>query len=155
MNDIVINNETEYEIINICEEMTFEILNYLQLDNCSLSINLVSDEEIVKINKEYRQKDTPTDVITFSYEDDENFNALFEVRELGDIFIAVDYVFANSKKYGHSMAREFSFVLAHGILHTLGYDHNTKQEETKMFSKQEEIISNIIGKGSELNEIFN
>lgn len=155
MNDISLNNSTKYAIESICIEIVNEILTIQEIDNASLSINLVTDEEIREINLEYRNIDRPTDVITFSYEEDESFNDLFDERELGDIFIAVDYVFSNSKKYSHSMAREMSFVLAHGVLHALGYDHITKEDEKIMFEKQEELIQNIIIKGSELDEIFN
>lgn len=154
MIDLVINNNSEYEIDSIIENLTLAALEKLELNNVSLSVNLVSNEEIKTINSDYRNKDSVTDVITFSYEDEDNFNELFEIRELGDMFIALDYVYDNSIKYGHPMARECAFVIAHGLLHMLGYDHNTKEEETAMFTLQEEVIKNIIEKGSELNAIF-
>ncbi len=154
MIDLVVNNSTEYEITDVIRELTVDVVEQLNLDNVSLSINLVSDEEIQIINKDYRGKDSVTDVITFSFEDEGNFNELFEIRELGDIFIAVNYVYQNSIKYDHSMSREFSFVIVHGILHTLGYDHKTKREEKVMFSIQEELITKIKGKGSKLDAIF-
>ncbi len=154
MIDLVVNNNCSYEITAIVESLTIQVLNNLELDNVSLSLNLVSDEAIQELNKTYRSKDSVTDVITFSYEDESNFNELFEVRELGDIFIAVDYVYRNSIKLGHSMAREMAFVIVHGILHTLGYDHQTEEEENVMFSLQEQLIANITCKGSELNAIF-
>ncbi|MFV0424050.1 MAG: rRNA maturation RNase YbeY [Bacilli bacterium] len=155
MNEIIVNNSTKYNIDNICIEIVENILEDLSINNASLSINLVTDKKMNDINMQYRNIDKPTDVITFSYEDIINFNELFKIRELGDIFIAVEYVYQNSIKYQHSMAREMSFVLAHGILHTLGYDHQTKKQEEIMFKKQEELIANVILKGSELDEIFN
>lgn len=155
MNDIVINNSTNYGIDSICENIVLDVLKILEIDHASLSLSLVSDEEIHDINKTHRGIDKATDVITFSYEDVDNFNQLFEVRELGDIFIAVEYVFSNSKKYNHSMAREMTFVIVHGLLHTLGYTHDSAIEEKVMFDKQEEIIKKVIVKGSELDEIFN
>ncbi len=155
MNDIVINNSTNYSIDNICNSLIDGVLDSLDIKNASLSLNLVTNEEIRQLNAEYRNKDNVTDVITFSYEDEANFNELFEVRELGDIFIAVDVVVSNSKKYQHKVSREMAFVVAHGVLHTLGYDHNTDEEEKIMFSLQEKLIQSIIVKGSELDEIFN
>lgn len=155
MNEIIINNETKYNIENICLNIVNELLSKLSINNVSLSINLVSDEYIQELNRDYRNKDNVTDVITFAYEDETNFNELFDTRELGDIFIALDYVYNNSLKYSHTMAREMSFVLAHGLLHTLGYDHLTLEEEEVMFKKQEELITTVIEKGSELDEIFN
>ncbi len=154
MLDINVNNQTSYKIDDIVSDMTEYSLKKLGLDNVSLSVNLVSNEEILEINKEYRKKNSVTDVITFAYEDDNNFNQLLPVRELGDIFIAVDKVYENSLEIGHSMQRELSFVVAHGILHTLGYNHENESEAKEMFDLQEEIIIEIIGKGSELDAIF-
>ncbi len=154
MNDLVINNNTDYNIVEITSLLVETILNKLELDNVSMSVNIISNEEMLEINQQYRNKASVTDVITFSYEDEDNFNEFFEVRELGDIFIAIDYVYTNSKKIGHSMSREYCFVLAHGILHTLGYNHLNEEEEAEMFSLQETLINEIILKGSELDEIF-
>lgn len=155
MNDITVINSTKYNIEHIIENMTNIILAELELNNISISINIVTDDEIKSINKEYRFKDKVTDVITFSYEDVDNFNDLFAVRELGDVFIAIDYVNNNCKLIGNTMSREVSFVLAHGILHTLGYSHDTLEDEKVMFELQEKLIREVIKEGSELNEIFN
>ncbi len=154
MNDITLNNSTQYKIDDILMDITFDLLASLNLDNVSLSVNIVTNEEIIEINNNYRNKNSVTDVITFSYEDSDNFNELFAQRELGDIFIAIDYVYENSKKIGNTMAREMSFVLAHGILHTLGYDHDSTESESVMFNLQETLINNVVEKGSVFNEIF-
>ena len=82
---------------------------------------LIADNKIIKqINKEYRNKDTETDVISFAYNETENIGGL---NVLGDIIISLEKVKNQSKEYGHSEEREFYYVLCHGMLHLLGYDH--------------------------------
>ncbi|HEY8444998.1 MAG TPA: rRNA maturation RNase YbeY [Bacilli bacterium] len=98
----------------------------------SLSVILINNEEIHHMNKEYRNCDYPTDVLSFPDRDDDY---------IGDIFISIDKVYEQASSYEHSVEREFAFLLTHGILHLLGYDHLTKEEEQIMFSKQEEILN--------------
>ncbi len=152
MRDIVINNNLNYKINECCIEMCEIIFDALELDNISMSINFISDEDIRTMNSEFRNKDSATDVISFSVEGLDN--SLFEEKELGDIFIALDYVYSNSREIGHSMSREFAFVLCHGILHLLGYTHDNRADENEMFELQETLIVKAIEKGDKINEIF-
>lgn len=103
--------------------------------NCNkeASLILVNLEEIHKINKEYRHKDYPTDVISFEDHEDDY---------IGDIFICIEKVFEQALAYGHSNEREFAFLLCHGLLHLLGYDHLNPEDEKEMFEKQDEILNN-------------
>lgn len=106
-----------------------------------VSFIIVDNEEIQKINKAYRNIDNPTDVITFALIDSEEENVIPE--ELGDIFISYERVVSQAKDYGHSVLREFAFLVTHGMLHILGYDHQTKEEEQIMFGIQEEILNKL------------
>ena len=90
------------------------------------------------INKEYREKDAPTDVISFAYNEDEDNGGFYEV--LGDIIISLERVEEQSGEYGHSYEREFYYVLTHGILHLLGYDHIEEDDKIEMRQKEEEIL---------------
>ena len=82
---------------------------------------LVTDNKVIKkINKDYRNKDVATDVISFAYNETENIGP---VNIIGDIVISIEKVKEQAKEYGHSEEREFYYVLCHGILHLLGYDH--------------------------------
>ena len=101
-----------------------------------VSIIIVDNTEIRKINKEYRNIDAPTDVISFAAIDGEE--SLPE--EMGDIFISYDKIIEQANQYGHSILREFAFLVTHGIYHLLGFDHMTKEEEKLMFDKQEKIL---------------
>lgn len=138
----VINN-TNKEIPELPEVSNYieYVIKELNLSNCIFDITFVTDEEIHKINKEYRNVDRATDVISFAFEEGEkNINKPF--RTLGDIYISVDTAYNQAKVYQHSTLREICFLATHGILHLLGYDHLTEEEEKEMFDKQRELLDN-------------
>jgi len=126
--------EINFAYMNILKKLEDIFTKELKVKK-RLSIILVDLKEIHRINKEYRHIDRPTDVISFE-DDDKNY--------LGDIFICVEKAKLQAEEYNHSIEREFAFLACHGILHLLGYDHQNKDEEEKMFAKQEEIL-NIAG----------
>lgn len=104
-----------------------------------MSIILVDNDKIHEINREYRNIDRPTDVISFAGIDASVNRELS--YELGDIYISIDKVFEQANTYNHSVMREFAFLVTHGTLHLLGYDHIEYNEEQVMFKKQEEVLS--------------
>lgn len=106
-----------------------------------VSYIFVDIEQIHKINKEYRNIDSPTDVISFAYGDDYDKENL--PYELGDVFICIEKIFEQASSYGHSVLRECSFLVTHGILHLLGYDHMTQEDEKTMFELQDEILNEL------------
>ena len=110
------------------------------LDNILFNVIIVDNSMIRELNRDYRNIDRETDVISFALEDDKTFN-LEEVRVLGDIYISIEKARSQSLEYGHSFKRELSFLAIHGFLHLLGYDHMQKEEEEIMFKKQEEVLS--------------
>ncbi len=101
-----------------------------------VSIIIVDNDEIHRINRDYRNMDRPTDVISFAAIDGEE--SLPE--EMGDIFISYEKIHEQAKSYEHSILREFAFLSTHGLYHLLGYDHMEKKEEEIMFRKQERIL---------------
>lgn len=116
-------------------------------DNAEVSITVVSNEKIKEINRDYRDKDKVTDVISFAIEDDEqelfkefDLDGITIPRDLGDIFISYDKAVEQAEEFGHSVERELGFLMVHGFLHLNGYDHMTDEDEKKMFSLQEEIL---------------
>lgn len=99
---------------------------------------LIADNKIIrKINKEYRDKDSETDVISFAYNETENIGGM---NVLGDIIISLERVKSQAKDYGHSEEREFYYVLCHGMLHLLGYDHIEEEDKKVMREKEEKIL---------------
>ena len=140
-----ISNYKEYEvyeeIYSSLVEKTFEHLK-LKFDPI-ISVSLVDNEFIHKINRDYRGIDRPTDVISFAFLDNEDREALYKGKEpvcLGDIYISVDKAKEQAQEYGHSLERELSFLFVHGLLHLLGYDHMTEEDEKVMFRLQDEIL---------------
>lgn len=104
-----------------------------------VSVLLTGNEEIQRVNRDFRGKDMPTDVISFAYHDnDEADNGLYD--SLGDIIISLERVEEQRKDYGHSFKREFYYVLTHGLLHLMGYDHMEEEEKKVMRAKEEEIL---------------
>ena len=122
-----------------------------------VNLTLVDNEKIHRINKEYRQIDRPTDVLSFpllSYEtagdfsglEDEayeNFNPDTGEILLGDIVISVEKVMEQARSYGHSPKREYAFLILHSVLHLLGYDHMTDEERIVMEAKQNQILDDL------------
>lgn len=112
-------------------------------EDAEVSVTFVNNEEIHRLNKEYRQKDQPTDVLSFALEEGEDGLAVDDgviPRILGDIIVSVDKVLEQAKAYHHSFERELGFLTVHGFLHLLGYDHMNDEDEKIMFRRQEEIL---------------
>ena len=141
-------NETNYDKYN--EEyflnLSQVIFNHLKLNNYFIfDITIVTLDEIHRINKEYRNIDRPTDVISFAFEDKvEGENKIIRndnlPRTLGEIFICYEKCQMQSEEYGHSLDREMAFLFTHGLLHLLGYDHMNEEDEKIMFKIQDEIM---------------
>lgn len=102
--------------------------------NQSFSLIFIDDTEMHEMNLMYRHIDRPTDVLTFIDEDEPDY--------LGDIFVNVDALERQAIEYNHSKKREYCFLITHGLLHLLGYDHQTKEQEQEMFDYQERILEN-------------
>lgn len=122
--------------------------NYLHLaEETEISVTLMHNDEIHQINKEYRNVDRPTDVISFAINDaDEDIIMDPEMANeipanIGDLMISVDKVAEQAEFLGHSYERELGFLCVHGFLHLNGYDHMQKADQEKMFPLQKEIMS--------------
>lgn len=120
------------DFINYC-------LDKLCLKNVLFNVIIVNNEDIHKINKEYRNVDRPTDVISFALEDNKDVDVP-GLRVLGDIYISYDKVIEQALEYGHSEKREICFLSIHGLLHLLGYNHEKLDDEKKMFRLQKELL---------------
>ena len=138
---IEIFNETEIDVNNYFDtikKVLLHGLSKLKTGDVTFNIIIVDNPYIHKLNKEYRNIDRETDVITFALEDDDTFNP--DERILGDIYISIDKAKSQSIEYGHSLMRELCFLSVHGMLHLLGYDHMNKEDERVMFKLQEDIL---------------
>ena len=158
----VIENECEKEFPFDYEKLAQKVVEYC-LDyvkfpyEAEVNLTLTDNEGIHRINKEFREIDRPTDVLSFpmlSYEhpadfsflereSDDDFNPDTGEALLGDIVISIDKVYEQSESYGHSVEREFAFLIVHSMLHLFGYDHMEPQEEREMFDRQEAILQGL------------
>ncbi len=124
--------------------------------DCEVNLLITDNKEIQVLNKDARDIDSPTDVLSFPAlefdkpanfsnveEDDFNFNPESGELVLGDIVISYDKVIEQSKEYNHSETREFAFLVAHSMLHLFGYDHINEEERKSMESDQESILNNL------------
>ena len=141
--EIDVFNESGCDIdeeLNLLKEFLINVAKDEKLDNIIYNVIIVDNDKIRQLNRDYRNKDSVTDVISFALEDDDSFNRT-DIRVLGDIYISIDKAKEQSIEYGHSFKRELYFLAIHGFLHLLGYDHMDKEEEEIMFKKQEEVLS--------------
>jgi len=129
------------QMVVLIEQRTRKILKIRQ--SFQFSVIMVDEDRIHEINREYRNIDRPTDVISFASQDQLSIQVKESTTELGDIFINVKAVREQAEQYGHSLKREFSFLVTHGLLHLLGYDHMKDDDEKEMNQLQEEILSEI------------
>lgn len=121
-----------------------KVFSHLKLSfDAIVSVSLVDNDFIHEMNRDYRHIDRPTDVISFAFLDNEDREAAMKSNQpvvLGDIYISVDKAKEQAKEYGHPLEREMSFLFVHGMLHLLGYDHMTPEDEKVMFALQDEIL---------------
>lgn len=119
------------------------------LPEVDVYITLTNNEEIHKINKEYRDVDRPTDVLSFPmYERDEIAGLKNDTNDeiekiLGDIIVSIEKVREQAEEYGHSFKRELAYLVTHGMLHLLGYDHMIEEEKAVMRKREEEILETL------------
>ena len=133
----LVDVDFQYEYL---DSVIKNVLKHEHVKNAYFGIIFVDLKEIQRINKEYRGIDRVTDVISFALEDtDDNIN--MDMRILGDIYICIPKMIEQANTYGHSIKRELSFLVVHGLLHLLGYDHMDIEEEKVMFGLQELILN--------------
>ncbi len=149
---VLIDNRTDEDInpkiMEIINSVAEESLRYEDFDlNCEVSVSFVTNDEIHTINKHFRNIDRETDVLSFpqlTFEENEEISRNEEGEIiLGDIIISVEKALEQSKEYGHSFEREMAFLTAHSMLHLMGYDHMTPEEEKDMFKRQKDILENL------------
>ncbi|WP_442595011.1 rRNA maturation RNase YbeY [Neobacillus sp. D3-1R] len=138
------NSVTPEEMQELEKLLNFTAEKQAVESESELSLTFVTNERIHEINLEYRQKDKPTDVISFAMEElgegEIEVVGAEQPRVLGDIIISIPKAKEQAEEYGHSFLRELGFLAVHGFLHLLGYDHETEEEEKAMFSLQKELL---------------
>jgi probable rRNA maturation factor len=140
MNKYDIIDEYGYRYPKVLDLVLQKLLDTQKITDSIFTIIFVDNKKIHDINLKYRGIDRPTDVISFAYEDNQS-QPILDIRVLGEIFVSIDKMQEQAKEYGHSETREICFLCVHGLLHLLGYDHQTPEEEKEMFTIQEAILN--------------
>ncbi|WP_300845640.1 rRNA maturation RNase YbeY [uncultured Acetatifactor sp.] len=160
--NLYMENETEREFPFSTEDTARLVCEaVLEAEGCpyeaQVNVLLTDDRGIREMNREYRGIDRETDVLSFPNVDFEE-EGVFDIGEdseadyfdpetgelvLGDIMISVDRVYGQAEEYGHSVRREFAFLVAHSMLHLCGYDHMEEEERARMERRQEEILTGL------------
>ncbi len=115
------------------------MLDSLRLSGAELSVLLCSDEVIHDLNRMYRKIDRPTDVLAFAMREGEG--GMLHEGLLGDVIISLDTARRQASEHGRTIASEVTFLLAHGLLHLLGYDHRDRDEERRMMAMTDVLLS--------------
>ncbi|MDE5884617.1 MAG: rRNA maturation RNase YbeY [Oscillospiraceae bacterium] len=121
--------------------------------NAEVSVSFVSNQEIKKLNKSYRQKDSVTDVLSFPLTSEDGrmeLNTETGAVLLGDIVISIETAVKQANIYGHSLSREIGFLTVHSMLHLLGYDHETSPLDERIMREKEESVLDKLGISREL-----
>ncbi len=149
--------KTEIEYLEIEEKKEYEELINKVLEKCFsvekmedfklyISITLTNPENIRKLNKQYRNIDRETDVLSFPmFEKDEilELKNLDYEEVLGDIIISIERVKEQAEEYGHSFERELSYMVVHGFYHLMGEDHMSEEEKNRMRQKEEKVLNEL------------
>ena len=147
-----VENETEEKVdLKQVRAILQKIVAYYG-EKRDFSVTFVTDNEIQELNREYREIDAPTDILTFRLDDAPSFPISFEEEdvdflnneEMGDIFISLDTMRRNAEEFGVKNEEELSRLLLHGILHLRGLDHKTNDfEKEEMLKEQEEVLTKL------------
>jgi len=142
--------ETKEEYIKTIEKVVNECYQVEGLENTNIyvSITLTTPKEIRSINKEYRNIDMETDVLSFPMFEKDEIKQFVDNKELnqevlGDIVISIPKVYEQAEEYGHSFERELSYLVVHGFYHLLGYDHMIEEEKSIMRQKEEKVLEHL------------
>lgn len=131
-------DEFGYSNWSYLNELLDKTIDKLNIDGI-FSVIFIDDDRMYEMNKLYRGVDRTTDVLSFALNDVHSFKG--NINVLGDIYVSIPKMKEQALEYGHSEKRELSFLIIHGLLHLLGYNHMEKDEEEVMFRLQEEVLN--------------
>jgi probable rRNA maturation factor len=128
------SNETDVVISKkIFEKIVGKSEKVLKVKKGEIGLTLISDKKIHELNKQYRKKDKPTDVLSFAYTEGKNMAfTKSDLLQMGDIFISIDTAKRQAEEHKHSLQKELGILFTHGVLHLFGYDHGNDKEEAEM-----------------------
>lgn len=151
--DVLISNLQDKIPVDIgaLEQMALTILSHLRCDpRCELSVALVDDQEMQRLNRDYRGIDRSTDVLSFALQEAQEPALIPAPADesawpviLGDVILSTETTQRQAQEHGHSFERELYFLVIHGILHLLGHDHHTDEEARIMEALEQTLLSKL------------
>jgi probable rRNA maturation factor len=147
--DLLLNTEqSHYDIEPFRDLITRAFLEVLAREGADpdveVSLTFVDDEQIRVLNREYRAKDTATDVLSFPQDDEDGFMSIPGMPQvLGDIVISLPRAEEQAETFGHSLEREVVYLAVHGLLHLLGFDHEDEEGRAEMRAREEAVMEAI------------
>ncbi|NLC48526.1 MAG: rRNA maturation RNase YbeY [Tenericutes bacterium] len=140
MEDYIFNTTNEIIDLNEINDIVKLTFKKLKVVNPLINIVIVDNKRIKEINKLYRNIDKITDVISFAFEEEDKLK-YNDIRFLGEIYISYEKCVSQADEYNHSVKRELCYLVVHGLLHLLGYDHMNEEDKKIMRAKEEEILN--------------
>jgi len=119
------------------------LLGLMEIPPAEVGLVLTGEEEIRQLNRQFRGVDEPTDVLAFPLEGDPAFPSPDSQRHLGDVFISLPRARAQARAYSHPLKQELALLVAHGLLHLLGYDDQQPRAKRRMFREQARLLSQL------------
>ncbi len=144
--DITIDESFGHRVDEKWLRMVVEhVLRFEEVDiTCELSLLITGDETMHELNRTYREIDKTTDVLAFAFQEDEEFQFSPDgLKQLGEVVVSLPQAEKQAKELGHSLEQEVAVLTIHGVLHLLGYDHESQEEQSEMSAKETEIASKI------------
>ncbi|MFN2363449.1 MAG: rRNA maturation RNase YbeY [Halarsenatibacteraceae bacterium] len=130
INNLIADERLDSDLLNDLNQLADNLLTAKGIEEAELSITFVGNSKIKELNKTYREKDEVTDVLSFPIDEE----------LLGEVIISLPRAVEQAEDYGHSLRREVAFLMVHGLLHILGYDHKTDSDKTEMRQSEEEFL---------------
>lgn len=132
------------DILDKVERVMLAVLDYEDYDdNYEVSLSFVDNEEIRNLNRDFRNIDRVTDVLSFPMLSDDEFDIEYEEESLGDIVISIQRADEQAEEFDHSLEREICFLVCHSMFHLLGYDHMVEEEAKDMHRREEEVLNGL------------
>lgn len=141
--ELSIDNQTKFKIEfkNDLYKIIINLAKYFKIDKqINIDLTIVNNEQIQKLNKEYRGKDYATDILSFDFGNDGLYDTLPFIH-LGELVVSYEKVISQAEEFNHSIRREFCYLFTHGLVHLMGYDHEIEEERVEMNKIVDEIFN--------------
>ncbi|QSF13474.1 rRNA maturation RNase YbeY [Mycoplasma sp. Mirounga ES2805-ORL] len=139
--NVVIENKAEFNFQKEFDEILENLGKYFKINkDLIVDVTITDNKKIQKLNKQYRGKDYPTDILSFDFGDKTIYDSL-PILPIGELVISSEKVESQAEEFNHSVRREYCYLFTHGLVHLMGYDHETEEEREEMNNIVDEIFN--------------